>query len=376
MRSLFVFSGLASLKGPPIEALRELRNRPENVRFFATAFEAVTAAFDHVGPGAYRRYLPGGMPLERWLGGEEPAPAQRTHSVVDGICAHIYQLCLLQPQAGDPAQTPDDDGPGTGSRPVATLGHSLGVQAAVAAALQVRRRRDFLRVSYDSIVLAAVILLRCHQVDAATPGPDDVRRRYLDRVPAGGSPPGPMAAVGGLTTAELGAMVAGHDRETHGPVEIAIVNSGRSHVLAGAPASLVAFWLDNEERLAASKVRWSFLPSTAPFHTSLMEPAVALLRADEGFIGYNIAGGQLALPVYVAEAPHNLQDRPGSFGHFLEQAIARPVDWYATVTTAVAASRPELVIDFGPGPAARVFTRECLRQVGYSLRYRTVTHRR
>src|SRR5690242_775605 len=114
---------MAGVHGPPLAALRALYARPENARFFAAAAEAVTRSLDHVGADAYVRELPGGIPLTAWLRGDEPDPGAMEHSIVDGLFAHIYQLCLLQPAIGGASR----DRPG----PVAAIGHSLGLIGAV-----------------------------------------------------------------------------------------------------------------------------------------------------------------------------------------------------------------------------------------------------
>src|SRR5689334_17402156 len=89
-----------SMQGPPLAALRALYARPENAPYFTTAADAVTHVLEHVGADAYRRELPGGIPLTAWLRGATPDAGALNHSIVDGLCAHIYHLCLLQPPIG------------------------------------------------------------------------------------------------------------------------------------------------------------------------------------------------------------------------------------------------------------------------------------
>ncbi|GIF12567.1 ACP S-malonyltransferase [Actinoplanes teichomyceticus] len=351
MRQLYIFDGLAGSDGPPLAQLRALAARPENTRFFRVAAEAVQASFDHVGAQVYRRELPGGLPLRELLTGPPAPPAVLGHSLVQGICAHVYQLCLLQP------------GPDAAPAPVAAAGHSMGVQAAIAAGRRLTDRRSFLRFSRASISLAAMIMLRCHQVFEERVASPAVTRAYQERAAAPAVRPTAMAAVLAIDEADLRARVAAYA----GPVELAIVNSARSHVLAGTPGALAEFWLANADDFERRRVRWMFLASTAPFHSSLLAPAAELIHGDRGVLDYEVTGDGLALPVYVAEEPRNLQDRPDLWLDFVEQSFCRPVDWLTTVTTAVAATRPDQVVDFGPGPGARLFTRESLRHAGYSV---------
>ncbi len=351
-RQLYIFDGMAGSDGPPLDRLRELAARPENARFFRAATEAVRDVFDHVGAAVWRRDLPGGLPLRELLAGAALPPVALRHSLVQGICAHLYQLCLLQP------------GPGAVPAPVAAAGHSMGVQAAIAAGHRPAGRRAFVAFARDSIGLATTILLRCHQVFEEREASASVVRAWQERAAAPGVLPTAMASVLGIDEAALRERVAAHDA---GPVELAIVNSARSHVLAGTPDGLARFWLAHAGDFEQRRVRWSFLASTAPFHSTLLAPATALINADRGAVTYDVSGESLALPVFVAEEPRNLQDRPDLWRSFMEQSICRPVDWLTTVTTAVAASRPDQVVDFGPGPGARLFTRESLRHTGHAV---------
>lgn len=332
---------MAGAQGPPLDALRALYARAENARYFTAAAEAVARVLDHVGADAYRRELPGGIPLTAWLRGGTPDAGALEHSIVDGLCAHIYQLCLLQPAVG----RTDGDRPA----PVAAIGHSLGLIGAMVAGLRMTSRREYTAFCHDLIAMTTLTLIRCHRpnpprTDAATP----------------------MAAVLGMPGEELRELVTGS------AVHLALANSGRSHVLAGDPADLAEFRARHAGRLAGPAGRWAYLRSTAPFHTPLLEPAVRATLRDRHFLTFPLTGGQLAIPVYVADAPVNLQHRGDLLPDVLAHAVCRPLDWPGTVRAAIEDCRPDQVVDFGPGPSARVFTRETLRGRHTGLRYRSV----
>jgi malonyl CoA-acyl carrier protein transacylase len=221
----------------------------------------------------------------------------------------------------------------------------------VAAGLRFANRREYAAYCHDSIAMTALTLIRCHQsapprVDGATP----------------------MAAVVGVPDAELRALVA----QTGGAVHVAIANGGRSHVLAGAPADLAGFRARHAARLAGPGARWAYLRSTAPFHSPLLAPALRDALAERHFMTYPLTGDRLAVPVYVADAPVNLQHRADLLHDVLDHSVCRPLDWPGTVRNAIADSRPDQVVDFGPGPSARVFTRESLRGSHDALRFRSV----
>ncbi|WP_225850300.1 hypothetical protein [Streptomyces sp. HPF1205] len=338
---MYLFSGMAGIQGPPLAALRALYARPQNAPYFTAAADAVARALDHVGADAYRRELPGGIPLAAWLRGTEPDAGALDHSIVDGLCALIYQLCLLQPPIGGAGA----DRPA----PVAAIGHSLGLTGAMVAGMRTTSRREHTALSHDLIAMTALTLIHCHQPAPPSPGPAT-----------------PMAAVTGMPTAEVRDLVAGS------PVHLALANSGRSHVLAGRPDDLAGLRVRHARRLAEPGVRWTYLRSTAPFHTPLLEPAVRAALADRHLMTSPLTGDRLAVPVYVADPPVNLQDRDDLLPDLLAYSISRPLDWPGTVRAALDGSRPDRIVDFGPGPSARVFTRETLRGSDSGLRYRSV----
>ena len=342
MRHLYLFSGMAGMHDPPLAALRTLYARPENARYFTTVLEAVGRVLAHVGRDAYDRDLPGGLPLEAWLRGAAPAAGALEHSFVDGLCSHIYQLCLLQPRIGD-ADRP---------APVAAIGHSMGLLGAVAAGLRIANRRDYADYCHESVAMTALTLIRCHQV-----------------VPARAGAATPMAAVLGIPDAELRALT---DGDGGSGVHLAIRNSDRSHVLAGTPAALADFRARHATRLAEARTRWGYLRSTAPFHSPLLAGALRRALAERHFMDYPLTGDRLAVPVYVADAPANFQHRADLLPDLLAHSVCHPLDWHRTVRNALDGCRPDQVVDFGPDPSARVFTRESLRGGQDRLRYRTL----
>jgi malonyl CoA-acyl carrier protein transacylase len=150
------------------------------------------------------------------------------------------------------------------------------------------------------------------------------------------------------------------------------VNSDRSHVLAGPPADLADLRAGYAERLAEPGVRWAYLRSTAPFHTPLLEPAVRAAMEDRHFMTFPLTGDQLAMPVYVSDAPVNLQHHGDLLADVLAYGVCRKLDWPGTLRAAIDGCAPEQVVDFGPGASALVFTRESLRGSDDGLRYRRI----
>ncbi|MFF3855784.1 hypothetical protein [Micromonospora sp. NPDC002575] len=355
MRTLLLFDGIGSTNENLLPALRELYSAPENAAFFQAAFDAFDEVAAYLDPPARARLCPDGSALRQWLGAVGGAPQG---SVAAGICVHLYQACHLQPARGHP------DGV------VGSLGHSIGLLAAILAGLRLRRMDEFLGVATALLRLVAVSLVRAHQLDDG-PTPDaDAVARYLTRGHRGVGP-GPMAALSGVPRAELRGMVAAFN-DTGGSLTVGLANSPGSHVLSGLPAELLAFYFAHEPRLGRAGVSWAFLPTTIPFHSPRLTPAARRIDDDRRFIGPLPAGDRLRLPVYAIDGPRNLQGSPDLVAEFLAQVLLRPIEWEVAARHAVSDAAVDRVVDFGPGPAARRFTRECLDDVGRRLRFEPV----
>lgn len=358
MASLLLFGGLGTGDGPPLPQLRKLAGRPENGRFFAVACDAVRQATEHVGEDVLRRHLPAGLPLREWLAGSvSPSPAAMTHSVVAGVCTHLYQMCLLQPHLPYLRAAYEAAG-----EPACAVGHSLGLHSAVIAALRIRNRHRFLQVAAESVAILTAALLHCQEVG----------RRHRPE-PAGGNGSAgatPMACVLGLDVETLRAEVAAYNRRCPpGTVEIGLVNGPRSLVVTGPAGVLADFFRSRAEWIERPGVRWFYLPSTVPFHHSSLSAVLPDIVRERDAIGYGITAGQLRIPVYVSGTPGNLQESPDILRDCSAKSICQPVDWYSVLSTAVPAATSGRIIDFGPGLTAQVFTRECARHAGFRLRY-------
>lgn len=352
---IMLFDGLAGDGNrSPLLLLRALARRPENVRFMRTAFEAVEAALDYVGKEVLRENLPYGLPLRQWLSSDTEPPAHElANSVVDGVATHVSQLCALAPQRVGV------EPPHLQLRPSLALGYSLGLLSAVVGSMRLADRRDFLRASRASITMTTVLLLRAQQcvplpVAAATPTMST------------------MALIIGIDPNIVRDALTEYRRAGRA-VEVAIVNSDRSLVLAGSPDALSDFRAVHHELLAGHHARWSGLPCTVPFHTSALQALPAMMEADRSFLEYDFMGDQLQVPVYGGGEPRNLQSNGDLLASCLRAAVCDPIDWPQTLRTAVHTGLPDLILDYGPGYGARVFTRDCLRSMGFHPQFQKLT---
>jgi len=342
MRVMFLFNGTG---GPDNAGIGELCRRPEYTQLFRTACAAVTAALDRCDPDSYRRYLPHGASVPAWLSGATRLSRSRRSSLIEGVRTHLYHLCLLSRWV---ARRPG------GQQLVGAAGHSLGLYSAVVAARCLDDRGTFLDACAASLRLVTLTIVRSQQVYDALLG---------SRTPDHDAP---MAAVVGIDRDQLQLMVKRYAERSTSPVQISVVNSAGFHVLGGMGPALEMFRTIHQAEFQRPGVRWFYLTSTAPFHSGLLAAAVDLLDRDRSFIGYDLTGSRLAVPVYITGRPDNLQHSSDLFRDVSHQSICRMFDWSAIVTRTVERARPDRLVDFGPGPAARVLTRTCLREAGYA----------
>ncbi|KXK61591.1 hypothetical protein AWW66_12665 [Micromonospora rosaria] len=354
---MLLFDGLGGATGNLLPALRGLRAGPENAAFFDTVFRALDEVADHLDPAERDRFGPAGLALRRWLDPGSPTPAGLPpNSVAEGICLHVHQACLLQPTR------PAD--PGT----VAALGHSVGLLAALLAGFRLRRPDEFLATAAACLRLVAVTLIRGQQ---AADGPPPTAEALAGYQSQRGAPPGPMAALTGLTDPELRALLTGH-QGAGGPLVVGLANAARAHVLSGPTAALLDFHRAHADGFARTGVTWVFLHNTIPFHSPALAPAARRVTRDRALIGELPGGDRLRLPVYATDAPRDLREAPDLVTEFLDQVLVRPIGWEAVIRYAVTDSAADRILDHGPGAAARRYAKECLRDHSRRIRFESV----
>ncbi|MCA9529983.1 MAG: ACP S-malonyltransferase [Myxococcales bacterium] len=162
-----------------------------------------------------------------------------------------------------------------------------------------------------------------------------VRRRggYMqDAVPVGD---GAMVAVLKAERSAVDEACAAVD----GVVEAANYNCPGQIVIAGAAGAVAAA----AEVLRAGGARVTALPVSAPFHTSLMEPAAERLAPD-------LAATPMrdpSVPVYVNADARPVRDAEAA-RDALRRQVSRPVRWEETVER-MAADGATLFVEIGPG---------------------------
>jgi [acyl-carrier-protein] S-malonyltransferase len=127
--------------------------------------------------------------------------------------------------------------------------------------------------------------------------------------------------------------------EVPGLVEAVNYNSPEQIVIAGETTAVS----EAGTKLKAAGARSSTLPVSAPFHSSLMEPAEARLRADIESIAFS----DPRVPVYVNVDAKPITDAAAAKDALIRQ-VSRPVLWEETVRTMID-DGVALFVEVGPG---------------------------
>ncbi len=127
--------------------------------------------------------------------------------------------------------------------------------------------------------------------------------------------------------------------EVPGLVEAVNYNTPQQIVIAGEVAAVS----EAGAKLKEAGARSSTLPVSAPFHSTLMEPAEARLREDVERLPFSDPG----VPVYVNVDAAPITDAAGAKDALIRQ-VSRPVLWEQSVR-AMIADGVSLFVEVGPG---------------------------
>ena len=127
--------------------------------------------------------------------------------------------------------------------------------------------------------------------------------------------------------------------EVSGLVEAVNYNSPQQIVVAGQADAVSAAGIE----LKAAGARVTALPVSAPFHSSLMEPAEARLRADVTELAFS----DPSLPVYVNVDAAPVTDATAAKQALIRQ-VSRPVLWEQSVRRMID-DGVSLFVEVGPG---------------------------
>ncbi|MDO5688356.1 MAG: DUF1729 domain-containing protein [Pseudoscardovia radai] len=222
--------------------------------------------------------------------------------------------------------------------PIASLGHSQGVLAV--DMVQAAHEASDAQSTRDAIVRILAI--------ARLIGAAGARQSHLLGL-EGERGTSPMMSIKGATRAQVEELIR-RVANPAGPIAIGVTNSRTHMVVSGHPADLarlerqVGLEHERQAKLRAQKVRGGkvfdpsveYLEVTVPFHSELMEPAVA--QVEEWAARCGLDGAQAR--------------------RLASQVLTDDVDWSGQVADALAKADASKVwfVDFGPGVTAAKLT--------------------
>jgi fatty acid synthase subunit beta len=245
-----------------------------------------------------------------------------------------------------------------------TTGHSQGiVVAAILAAAN--SWHSFEKLSMNALSILKSIGCRSQEIfSTASLDPEVI----ADAEENGEGAPTPMLSIRDLPLEKVEAAV--RDVNKHLPkesrIEISLINGRQSIVVTGppmslhglnghlrslkAPASLNQNRMPFNERKPVFVNR--FLPITAPFHSSYLSDAVALVEKDLKSMNISISGDELCIPVYSTDDGSDLRLREKSdiVSDLVRMIIVQPLHWEKATVFQGATH----VIDFGTGGTSGV----------------------
>ncbi len=355
-RVALTFAGQASEYIEPLAAMAA--RSPAVARLVDAVHQRLQGHLEEL-PATERALFGPGLDLRAWLQSPESRPS------ADALAqSNISQPLIFTAQVAALLDLGERGLGPSALNPIAAAGHSQGVMAAVFAAEawgrpgEIQRAADFAGWLFWQGV-------RMHQctVPAALP-PAATARALADGMRA----PTPMAAIAGLTDAEL----AGAIRDTG--ITHSLVNGRLRHAVSGEPEALERLRLTLragfDARSAARKrgrhggrlpePSWEYLPVSGAYHSPSMAPGLTRTLEDLARLGIVVDGADLAFPVLDPSTGAPLPRSGDLVPCLLQLQFLEPVRW-----TSCVAALPELgvthVLDLGPGDGVLRLTAAALR---------------
>ena len=242
-----------------------------------------------------------------------------------------------------------------------TTGHSQGIVTAVVTA-GAASWESFESVARSAITILFWIGVRSQQAyPQTTISPATIK----DSVEHGEGVPTPMLSIRDLSQRQIMKYI--DMTNTYFPtterVEIALINNAQNFVITGPPLSLHGLNVrlrqikaspeSDQSRIPFSKRKLnfsnSFLPITAPFHSTYLASATLVILNDVEDL--EILGESLRISVYHPSTGEDLSRRQGNIVPELVRMITEEiVDWPAATQFTSATH----IIDFGPGGASGI----------------------
>lgn len=325
-------------------------------RFIHLAFESIEEELPRVGCSVA---LPQGLPVRRWLAGEEPLPPWE-YLYCAGVS--VPMIFLTQLTFIEKLKREGVDISELLAQTVGVTGYSQGLVTACVVGLGLTGS-DYLDAVFRYIKYVFYLGIRSQEAFPFTE-PSSVERERSGSVNEL-SVPSPMAAVIGGEQDEIVARVRSVNNRLPADKKIylCLYNSPAVKVLASHRSSLIKFNECNRDYLQTNQIKYIYVKTTCPFHSPLMEPIRPRIEADIARLGFSYPGHALSVPVYSFYDGRNLQGDEEIVIKLYLDMIINTLNWELAITPAVRSAHVTHLVDFDSSLFTMKLTQNILKNL-------------
>ncbi|WP_372366216.1 fatty acid synthase subunit beta domain-containing protein [Candidatus Uabimicrobium sp. HlEnr_7] len=309
-------------------------------------------------------YFSQGLFVEEWLSNENKVPeAEYLFS------SPISQPLVLLTQMANYLSLCIEgyDNESVDSWALGATGHSQGVIPAAIVAMG---------LSFDGIIEETVQAtrylvwqgIRMEEAHDLIASPNESALKEL------GTLPKYMAAIQGFTSTELQSIIDEFNKGCPSDdfVYLSLDNETLKKVISGAPDRLEKMRLYLEDvypkknPFPARNLRFTYLNTSAPFHSPHIDKCIDLVLTDLERIGWEIDPKKIKIPLYSFSDGKDLRSHPDLMREFISLQAVRQLKW-KTALSFVEPNEITHIIDFGPGDGIAKLSRAYVSGFGVEV---------
>lgn len=353
-----LFLQMGGQGAPWYKELKKLYDSGEIKEFFDVTLGAIEQEAGKVSGSVS---LPHGIDARKWLDDEStiPSEAYLSSAAVSLTMIQLTQLAYFEATLKQGWSIDNLLKYSKGS-----TGHSQGLISMTFAALGLSGK-----AYYDALALyTKYILYLGYQAQKAHPELEPTAADTALATELGLKDPAPMVAVLGANHDRIRQLVdtTNATLPTDKKIFMSLFNSPVNRILSSYRSSLLAFYKDHKEVLAAEEIKFVFLRTTCPFHSPLMEGAVVPFEEDRKRIGFNFKASDMKIPVYSFATGNDYRDLAELGQTMTYDLLVSTLDWQKPLTP-IKTLQPTHIIDFGPGKTSQRLTADTLKGFGLDI---------
>jgi len=180
--------------------------------------------------------------------------------------------------------------------------------------------------------------------------------------------PAPMVAVLGADHNRIAQLVDATNANLPNDkkIYISLYNSPVNRILSSFRSSLLTFYKEHKATLDAEQIKFVFLRTSCPFHSPLMEGAVAPFESDRKQLGFEFKASELQIPVYSFADGNDYRNLSDLCATMTRDLLVSTLHWQKALDP-VKKLQPTHIVDFGPGKTSQRLTQDTLKEFGVEI---------